>query len=181
MLKLLKRKYSTNQSIGYHNSDFSESKFKIYYNKRGAVNQYPLNISSLDELKNTPKSISVVSKELGTTFSQDKVIIAHKEFDQQSVCVSKEDAKKICSKWDEKFVDDDEEFNSLSYEDSYNDEDGSLKSITLFAYKNVNKNGCGKKKSPSVALIAGVAAAAVAVVIFVVVVVVVILKRRKTL
>lgn len=95
--------------------------------------------------------------------------------------MSKEDAKKICSKWDEKFVADDEEFNSLSYEDSYNDEDGSLKSITLFAYKNVNKNGCGKKKSPSVALIAGVAAAAVAVVIFVVVVVVVILKRRKTL
>ncbi|KAK8843203.1 hypothetical protein M9Y10_025051 [Tritrichomonas musculus] len=176
-VKLFNIEIGIGASIGYRNSDFSESTFKIYYNKLSAVKQYPLNINSLDELKNTPKSISVLSKELGTTLSNDKVIIVHKEFDQQSV--SKEEVEKICNNWAQKFVAANDEFNDLSYDAKFN-KDGGVTSFTLFAYKHENKNDGGKKKSPSTGLIAGVAVAAVVVVVAVIIGVLIYLRRKKS-
>lgn len=172
-------------TLGYFkNSDFADCDFQLSYKKEQSTVQLPIEFSTLDDMKNPPKSISLaVSKDSGLMLSEDRFVIAQKDFTGQNVGdVTKEQVDAICEKWVKSYTSNDSDYDTLSYETEFSN--GKLQKVTLFAAaksesKPPNDGKGGKKGGMSIGIIVGIAAAAVVVVVAIVVVVVIVIKRKR--
>lgn len=116
----------------------------------------------------------MLDKDIGTTLSEERFIIATKDFTGQNVEYSSS-IEESCKKWASSFVAEDSPFTSLSYEITKT-KDGKLEKVTLYC-----TNEKPKKKGLHAGAIAGIVVGVVVVIAIVVIVVVTVLRRRRLL